>query len=92
MNYELMVIKKPDVGAKEEKDLADKLRKIIAGAKGAIAKEEEWGRRALSYPIGQFSEGIYHLLFFDIPAAKLTALEKALSFDEVVLRYLIIGR
>jgi len=80
MKYELMLIIKPDSSGEE-------WRVNIKDVK--VVKEEIWGKRVLAYPIKHFSEGVYVLLTFEAPPAKVKILEKSLNLDEEVLRFLV---
>ena len=90
MTYELMFILKPEVAEEARKAEIEKIKGLIAAGKGEIVKEDVWGQRVLAYPIKNFSEGFYHLLNFNSSPAKIKELERSLTLDEEVLRFLII--
>lgn len=89
MNYELMLIFKPELGETEQTTVLQKIKKIIGEAEGGVVKEDSWGRRNLAYPIGKFSEGFYYLFNIHLPADEVSNLERVLRFEEDLLRFLI---
>lgn len=90
MNYELMLILKPDISESAQKESLEKIKKLILDAKGEIVKEEAWGRRNLAYPIEHFTEGLYHLVFIKLPANKIGELRRKLSLEESFLRFMVV--
>jgi small subunit ribosomal protein S6 len=71
--------------------------KIVADTRGSIEAEgqlvrhDEWGERALSYPIDRHSSAEYHLLQFQPAAtALLDGLDRTLRITDGVLRFRII--
>jgi len=87
--YELMFILKPEVSEEEQKAAGGKIKDLIRAGKGEVIKEDAWGKRVLAYPIKHFSEGLYHLLHFKSTPAKVKELEKKLSLESEVLRFLL---
>jgi len=90
MQYELMLILKPDVSEAEQKAEVDKIKNLITDSKGEVIKEDAWGKRILAYPIKHFSEGVYHLLNFKSTPAKVKELEERLNLDDEALRFLVV--
>ena len=56
----------------------------------AIARAKEWGRRRLQFPIRDSSEGIYHILRFNLDQSQLPELHRYFRLNEQVLRHLVI--
>jgi small subunit ribosomal protein S6 len=55
-----------------------------------VAKIEYWGLRNLTYRIKKNRKGHYSLLALDAPPAAVKELERQLSINEDVLRYMTI--
>jgi small subunit ribosomal protein S6 len=71
--------------------------KVVADARGAIEaqgeflRHDEWGDRALSYPIDRKATAEYHLLQFHAAAPELLkGLDRTLRIADEVLRFRII--
>jgi small subunit ribosomal protein S6 len=90
MNYELMLILKPDVSEEEQKAKTEKIKQTIKDANGEVIKEEAWGRRNLAYPIKHFAEGLYHLLFIKLPASSVGELRRKLRLEGHLLRFMVV--
>jgi small subunit ribosomal protein S6 len=71
--------------------------KIVADARAAIEaqgellRHDDWGTRALTYPIDRKSEAEYHLLQFHASAPELLhSLDRTLRINDGVLRFRLI--
>jgi small subunit ribosomal protein S6 len=59
-------------------------------AKGELTRHDEWGERALAYPIDHKTSAEYHLLQFHAPDVELIAeLNRALHITDGVIRFRI---
>ena len=56
---------------------------------GKVTHAEFWGRRTLAYPIDGTVEGAYYLTRFSTEPDTLIGVERALSADQAVIRYLL---
>jgi small subunit ribosomal protein S6 len=88
--YDLVLILDPrsedDVRAKI---VADTRSAIEAG--GELLRHDEWGERALTYPIDKHANGEYHLLQFHRAGTELlSGLDRTLRITDGVLRFRII--
>jgi small subunit ribosomal protein S6 len=88
--YDLVLLLDPQV---EEAARA----KIVSDARGAIESQgellrhDEWGERALAYPIERKASAEYHLLQFHPAGAELlAALNRSLRITDGILRFRII--
>jgi small subunit ribosomal protein S6 len=66
------------------------MKTLIEGGGGTVAKIEYWGLRNLSYRIKKNRKGHYSLLAIDAPAEAVKEMERQLSLNEDVLRYLTV--
>ncbi|MFH1018513.1 MAG: 30S ribosomal protein S6 [Pseudomonadota bacterium] len=89
-DYETVVILKADVPEATLKGLIKKIDKVLTGKPGKIIKHEDWGLRTLAYEIKHEKKGHYLFwTFAQVPAA-LGPLDRALRFEEGVLRYMTV--
>ena len=88
--YEHVVISRQDISPQQAEALNDQIKGIIEEHGGAVAKIEYWGLRNLTYRIRKNRKGHYSLLALDAPPAAVKELERQLSINEDVLRYLTI--
>jgi small subunit ribosomal protein S6 len=64
------------------------MKALIEANGGHIAKIEYWGLRNLTYRIKKNRKGHYSLMAIDAPAPAVKEMERQLSINEDVLRYL----
>ena len=88
--YEHVVIARQDISPQQAEALNDQLQTIITENGGSVAKIEYWGLRNLTYRIKKNRMGHYSLLAIDAPAAAVKEMERQLSLNEDVLRYLTV--
>jgi small subunit ribosomal protein S6 len=88
--YDLMLLLDP-----QAEDAAR--AKIVADARGAIeaqgelVRQDEWGERALAYPIDRKASAEYHLLQFHAGSPELLAsLNRSLRITDGIMRFRII--
>ena len=87
--YELLVLGKGTLSESERKNLTADIEKTISEGKGTVEKLEDWGKRNLAYEIRKQKEGYYTLFHFVAPEDFPKKLEKKLSINENILRYLL---
>jgi small subunit ribosomal protein S6 len=61
--YELVLVVKPSVKEADRKKLLETVKGWLG--KITVAKEEEWGQKALAYPIKKEDAGYYYQLFLE---------------------------
>ncbi len=88
--YEHVVIARQDISPQQAEQLNEDLKGLIEGAGGHIAKIEYWGLRNLTYRIKKNRKGHYSLLAIDAPADAVKEMERQLSINEDVLRYMTV--
>jgi len=87
--YEHVVISRQDISPQQAEALNDQLKHLIEEGGGNVAKIEYWGLRNLTYRIKKNRKGHYSLLAIDAPADVVKEMERQLSINEDVLRYMI---
>ncbi len=88
--YEHVVIARQDISPQQAEALNDQLQTIITEGGGAVAKIEYWGLRNLTYRIKKNRKGHYSLLAIDAPAPAVKEMERQLSINEDVLRFMTV--
>lgn len=88
--YECALVLKPTLSPQARKKMLEEIKKALKDAK--ISKEDEWGEKALSYPISKQTSGFYSLLTIEAEEGIPSLFEKKLFDNENVLRHLLIRR
>ena len=88
--YEHVLIARQDISAQQAETLNETLKALIEENGGHIAKIEYWGLRNLTYRIKKNRKGHYSLLAIEAPAPAVKEMERQLSINEDVLRYITI--
>jgi small subunit ribosomal protein S6 len=88
--YEHVVIARQDISPQQAETLNEELKALIESQGGHIAKIEYWGLRNLNYRIKKNRKGHYSLLAIDAPALAVKEMERQLSINEDVLRFLTV--
>lgn len=88
-DYELVVLL--PVGGKEESILAG-VKKTVEGVKGKIGKVENWGTKALKYPIAKQKEATYFLLNVNLQGTDAPVVDRTLRVNEDILRHLLVRK
>jgi small subunit ribosomal protein S6 len=90
--YELVLVVKPSVKEPERKKLLEQVKGWLGKIK--VNKEEEWGQKALAYPIKKQDAGYYYQLFLEGVSSEESELPKdfetRLIQNNDVLRHLLL--
>jgi small subunit ribosomal protein S6 len=88
--YECVLIARNDVTQQQVEAVADQVAAELETQGGSVPKREYWGLRALSYRIKKNRKGHYMLLGMDAKPAAVNEVERQLSLNEDILRFLTI--
>ena len=88
-DYELTVLIHPDLEMNPDPAL-DKVRKIIAQAGGKITKEENEGKKRLSYKIGSHVFALYYYADVSLPTDAPGKITANLNIAEEVIRCMLV--
>jgi small subunit ribosomal protein S6 len=88
-HYEICFIVHPDQ-SEQVPAMIDRYKTLIGGAKGAVHRVEDWGRRQLAYPIEKLVKAHYVLMNIECDARTLDELENGFRYNDAVLRHLTI--
>jgi small subunit ribosomal protein S6 len=87
--YDLVLLLDPAVEQPERAKIVADVSAAIT-AKGKLERHDEWGERALAYPIDHKTTAEYHLLQFHVSSAELLAeLNRTLHITDGVIRFRI---
>ena len=88
--YEHVVIARQDISPQQAEALNETLKTLLEEHGGHIAKIEYWGLRNLTYRVKKNRKGHYSLLAIDAPAPAVKEMERQLSINEDVIRYMTV--
>jgi small subunit ribosomal protein S6 len=86
--YECVFIARNDVTQQQVEGIADNIASQLETEGGAMKKREYWGLRSLAYRIKKNRKGHYMLLGLDAKSAFIGEMERQLSLNEDVLRFM----
>ncbi|WP_207459553.1 30S ribosomal protein S6 [Azospirillum sp. SYSU D00513] len=86
--YECVLIARQDISAAQAEQLGEQFAQIIRDNGGEVSKTEYWGLKTLTYKIKKNRKGHYTLFNLDAPAAAVAEMERNMSINEDVLRYM----
>jgi small subunit ribosomal protein S6 len=88
--YDLVLLLDPQAEPDARAKILDDARAQIA-AQGELVRDNDWGDRALAYPIDRHANAQYHLLQFHAGTpALLSELDRTLRITDGVLRFRLI--
>ena len=88
--YENVFIARQDVATTQVEALTTQFSELVTSMGGTVSKKEYWGLRSLTYRIKKNRKGHYTLLNIDAPAAAVKELERTMSINEDIIRYMTI--
>jgi small subunit ribosomal protein S6 len=88
--YETVVIARSEITQQQAEAVADALTTQLETDGGAVKKREYWGLRSLAYRIKKNRKGHYMLLGLDAPPPAILEMERQLTLNEDVLRFLTV--
>ncbi len=88
-HYEIVFIVHPDQ-SEQVPAMIDRYKATLAAAGGKIHRIEDWGRRQMAYMIDKLAKAHYVCMNIECDQKTLEELEHAFTFNDAVLRHLII--
>jgi small subunit ribosomal protein S6 len=88
--YECIYILDPSLEEAAIKEKTERFNEVVKSRSGSVTKIDNWGKRKLAYPIEKRFEGNYIFMKFTGNNEILAELNRLFSFDDVVLRHLIV--
>jgi small subunit ribosomal protein S6 len=88
-HYEVVFLVHPDQSG-QVPAMVERYKAVIAEHKGIVHRLEDWGRRALAYPINKIHKAHYILMNIECDYAVIQELENAFRYNDAVLRNLVL--
>jgi len=88
--YETVVIARSEITQAQADAVADAVITQLETDGGAVKKREYWGLRSLAYRIKKNRKGHYILLGLDAPPPAVKEMERQLTLNEDVLRFMTV--
>lgn len=86
--YECVILARQEVSAPQVETLIEEMSNVISQGGGTVSKKEFWGLRNIAYRVKKNRKAHYVLLNVDSPVAAVKEMERQMSLNEDVLRYL----
>ncbi len=87
-HYEIVFLVHPDQ-SEQVPAMVERYRSIIENDGGTIHRQEDWGRRQLSYPIQEVHKAHYILMNVECNQSSIEELESSFRFNDAVIRNMI---
>ncbi|HEV7372350.1 30S ribosomal protein S6 [Arenibaculum sp.] len=88
--YESVLIARQDISAAQVEQLTETFSNIVRENGGEVGKVESWGLKTLAYKIKKNRKGHYVLFNLDASAAAVAEMERNMSLNEDVLRFMTV--
>jgi small subunit ribosomal protein S6 len=88
--YEHILIARQDVSQQQVETLVEQFTAILKENGGSVKKNEYWGLRNLAYKVKKNRKGHYALMNIDAPHAAVAEMERQMSLNEDILRFMTI--
>lgn len=90
--YDTTFIVQPEISEEAREAMIARFKGVLERAGAVPLEVEDMGKRKLAYEIKHFQKGHYLSLFYADTGKAVAELERALRFDESVLRFLTVRR
>ncbi len=90
-HYEIVFLVHPDQ-SEQVPAMVDRYRGMVEKGDGKVHRQEDWGRRQLSFPIHKVHKAHYALMNVECGHETLKEIESAFRFNDAVLRYLVLSK
>lgn len=88
--YEVSLVVSPNVEDDKREKIVEWLRQTVVALGGQVDKTEEAGKKVLAYPIKKFNEAWYYFFDVSLPGSKAKDLNTKISFEEGIIRHLVV--
>ncbi|MBC7951039.1 MAG: 30S ribosomal protein S6 [Rhodospirillaceae bacterium] len=85
-----MILARQEVSAPQVETLIEEMSNVLVAGGGNVSKKEFWGLRNIAYRVKKNRKAHYVLLNVDSPSAAVKEMERQMSLNEDVLRFLTI--
>src|SRR5215208_1562105 len=87
-DYEVLLMLDPELAEARQEEIVVRTRELVEKGGGTWVGHDPWGRRRLAFPIDKKTDGIYHLVQFDVEPETLDELTRILKITDGVMRHL----
>ncbi len=88
--YELVMILDPELEDEQASAAVERTKQYVTSHGGEVSDVNSWGKRRLSYPIKNRTEGNYVVTRLRMEPSQTAELEATLRLSEEVLRHLLV--
>lgn len=88
--YEHTFLTRQDVTSQQVEALTEQFQAVLTANGGTVAKNEYWGVKSLAYRIRKNRKAHFSHLCIDAPAAAIAEMERQMSINEDILRFMTI--
>jgi len=88
--YEHVFLTRQDASNAQVDALTEQFKNVITTGGGTVGKAEYWGVKSLTFRIRKNRKAHYTLLNIDAPPAAITEMERQMSINEDVIRFMTI--
>jgi len=88
--YEHVFLTRQDASNAQVDALTEQFKNVITAGGGTVGKTEYWGVKSLTFRIRKNRKAHYTLLNIDAPPAAITEMERQMSINEDVIRFMTI--
>jgi small subunit ribosomal protein S6 len=86
--YEHVFMARQDVTAQQVEAMTEQLKGVLSAHGGSVVKLEYWGVKSLAFRVKKNRKAHFSLLNIDAPSTAIVEMERQLSLNEDVIRYL----
>ena len=88
--YEIVFLVHPDQ-SEQVPTMVERYQKMITDSGGSIHRNEDWGRRKLTYPINKVHKAHYILMNIECKKSIIDEIVSGFRFNDAILRYLLLN-
>jgi small subunit ribosomal protein S6 len=88
--YEHVFLVRQDASAPQVEALTQQFKSVVESNGGKVPKVENWGLRSLAFRVKKNRKAHYSLLNIDAPPAAVAEMERQMSINEDVIRFMTI--
>ena len=85
--YETILIVHPEVVGDDQTAIIEKYKKVLSDQGAEIFKVDNWGTRALAYPVKKQSQGCYVLVIFEAEPTVISEFERRMRIDDMIIKF-----
>jgi small subunit ribosomal protein S6 len=89
--YEHVFMVRQDASAAQVEALIDQFKGVIAAGGGKVTKVENWGVKSIAFRVRKNRKAHYVLFNIDAPHAPVAEMERQMSINEDVIRFMTVA-